>query len=503
MHRPNILIILSDEQRYDTLGCTGNSVARTPNLDGLAERGTVFDYCYTPFPLCCPARASLWTSRMPHNHHVVGNWFAVRPEYRNDGLICDFAQAGYHTIYSGKWHMPGTKPERIGFADWSAIPAVVNGRDRGRYIEDYRRYLAVNGYELIPGSMENLTPQDKEHLHRAGKAPCGRSAVRLEHYLEPWQTRQFLGNLRRRPKDRPFFAVTSYSAPHFPMIVPAPYDRLIDPEAIELPENFCESLEGKPEEIRTCHYHTDYQDLDEGEWRRLIAHYYGFCSLVDAQVGTILKYLRDENVLANTIVVCATDHGDMMGSHGLNQKGHPMHYEETNRVPLIVTHPELRGGVRVGSLVSLMDVLPTLADLTGVSLNGEVEGFSLAGLMEGRIGRRVRDSVLSETFLVNGKPGGNGEYFDPRRFAEERDVVNLSIRTEKEKYVFHYDDSDELYDMESDPGEMRNLIEVPSYGSRKVKLRQRLLADLRDDMPRLAETVVGKMREKEKTSVRR
>ncbi len=486
MNRPNILIILSDEQRHDTLGCTGNPAAQTPHLDRLAEQGAVFDRCYTPFPLCCPARASLWTSRMARNHHVLGNWCAIRPEYRDDGLVADFARAGYHTLYSGKWHVPGTKPKRMGFADSSAIPAVLDGLDRGRYIEEYRAYATARGYELVPKMIENLTARDLAQLRQPGKAPCGTAEIALEHYIETWQTGQFLQTLARRPEGKPFFAVVSYSAPHFPMIVPEPYDRLIRPADIVLPPNFCAPLDGKPREVAGCHYYTDYTGLDEGEWRRLIAHYYGFCSLVDTQVGKILDALRRQRQLERTIVVYASDHGDMMGSHGMFQKGHPMSYEETNRVPLLLRHPDLAGGVRVASFASLLDVMPTLADFGGVALNRPVEGFSLAPLVQRPDGPAVRDSVTAETFLVDGEPGHRGEYFDPRELDETRLTVNMSIRTETDKYIYHMRDEDELYDIEADPWEMRNIAREAAARPRLESLRQRLLAEVRADNPRLA-----------------
>ncbi|MGI8912340.1 MAG: sulfatase-like hydrolase/transferase [Chloroflexota bacterium] len=108
----------------------------------LGQRSANFTHCFTAYPLCCPARTSLWTRLLPHNHHVLCNWRAIRLELRDRGLIEPFARAGYHTIYSGKWHVPGTTPGRFSFADTSAIPAVLNGRDRGRFIADYRAYAA-------------------------------------------------------------------------------------------------------------------------------------------------------------------------------------------------------------------------------------------------------------------------------------------------------------------------------------------------------------------------
>lgn len=158
--RPNVLVIMSDEQSYDTMGCTGNVAARTPHLDTLAERGRIFDRMYTPFPLCCPSRTSLMTGLMPRHHHVLGNWRGLRPDLADQGLGRWFADAGYHTFYVGKWHVPGSAPARMGFADQAAIPAVLDGKDRGRYISEYRDYATAQGYDLLPDNIENLTAAD-------------------------------------------------------------------------------------------------------------------------------------------------------------------------------------------------------------------------------------------------------------------------------------------------------------------------------------------------------
>lgn len=453
---PNIVIIMSDEQRWDALGANGNPAAHTPRLDALAGQGATFDHCYTAYPLCCPARASLWTGRLPHNHHVFGNWRALRPDLRDGDLVQPFAGAGYHTLYTGKWHVPGTTPAQFGFAESVAIPAVLDGRDRGRYIEDYRAYAAAQGYALVPGNIENLTPDDVAQLRQPGAAPCGTAAIPLEHFLETWQTTQFLAALDRRPAAQPFFAVCSYNAPHFPMIVPAPYDHLVAPDTVPLSPNFCAGLDGKPAEVTQSHY-AEEGALGEWEWRRLIAHYLGLCALIDAQVGRILDYLRAQGILDNTIVVFASDHGDMLGSHGLNKKGYPLHYEETLRVPLIIAGRSLPAGRRVEQFVSLIDLLPTLADLAGVTLDQAIDGRSFAAALHGPAGDAGRPYVTAESFLFAGTESGNGEYIAPAQFDGARDGVNLSIRTPSHRYIFRWRDHDELYDVRADPYENHNL----------------------------------------------
>ncbi|TBL81971.1 sulfatase-like hydrolase/transferase [Paenibacillus thalictri] len=485
-NQPNIVVIMSDEQSWDTLRFHGNTSAITPHLDALAKDGISLDKCYTPYPLCCPARTSLWSGRMPHDHHVMGNWRHIRSEIADGGLVNRFRDAGYHTMYTGKWHVPGTTPARFGFSDLAAIPAKPKGIDRGRFILEYREYAESQGYSLLPDNIENLTAADAELLKQPGKAPCGRAEIALEHYLEVWQTRQFLASMERREQDRPFFAVCSYNAPHFPMVVPAPYDTLINPEDIVLPPNFLKGTDGKPGEVLESRYYKHLEHCDESEWRRFIAHYLGFCTLIDDQVGVITDYLKQNDLYENTIVVFVSDHGDMMGAHGLVEKGFYLHYDEALRVPLIIAGAGAAGSSSE-ALVQLNDLIPTLADLAGVSIQtGDIDGRSFAGVVQGQAARH-RDYVTAETFKWNGEENGKGEYTPLTGFNPDTDSVNLSIRTDDWKYIFRYRDIEELYDMKADPYENGNAAGKPEHAGQLQRMRRLLYEELKNSSPFLAE----------------
>lgn len=490
--RKNVLIIMSDEQRVDTLGCYGNKHARTPNIDKLAEEGIRFDSCWTPYPLCCPARASLWTGMMPHNHHVLANWFHIRPELQDGGFIQSFTDQGYHTTYTGKWHVPGTTPKRLGYCSWAAIPDVLEGRDRGRYISEYRQYAVAHGYELVEKNIENLTIHDLNKKTKNGHVDCGTSHIKLEHYLETWQTQKFLEQLDNCPEDKPFFAVCSYNAPHFPMIVPDPYDRLIKPEEVELPKNFCTGLEGKPKEVISSKYYQHTKDLDVQEWRELIAHYWGFCSLVDTQVGEIIEWLKTHKKYEDTIIIYTSDHGDMIGSHELNLKGFELLYEETNRIPLIMVHPDIKGNSEKKMFVSLIDLMPTIADFCCINIEEEVDGKSFANAVIEGSSDYFRDYIISESFEKDQK--GCKAYENPEEYtAETWRTMNISIRTEKDKYIFHGKDTDEYYDMTEDPYENWNLYPSNVHGDRVQMLRKLIVKELDDSGTVLAGIVKNKM----------
>lgn len=494
MKRKNVVLIMSDEQSWNTLGCFGSPVSVTPNIDALADRGYSFDHCYTPFPLCCPSRASLWTGQMPRHHHVASNWRSIKPELQDQGLIASFKRAGYHTIYTGKWHVPGTNPKRFHVDDASAIPAILGGKDRGRYIKPYREYAAAQGYELLPDHIENLTAGDLQKLQQPGKAPCGTSEIPIEHYLETWQTTQFLAALDRKPSSRPFFATVSYNAPHFPMIVPAPYDKLVSPDDVVLPPNFCAGIKGKPKEVLNSKFYTHNATLDEAEWRKLIAHYLGFCALIDDQVGRVVQHLKDIGEYDHTIIAFVSDHGDMMSAHGMLEKGHLLHYEETLRVPLVISTPDVYYAQRISQLTSIMDVVPTLADMAEVSIDQAIDGKSLVPLMDDPEAS-IRDYVTAETFLLGGQngDGGNGEYWDLAGFNPACDHVNLSITTPSDKYIFRWSDHDEFYDLKQDPYENINLVNDPDRLARIDQLKEMLILELGTTTPQLAEHVRQKM----------
>lgn len=483
-NRPNVLVIMSDEQRWDALGVNGNTAAVTPHLDALAASGTSLDRAYATYPLCCPSRMSIWTGLMPHDHYGFGNWRLLREDLRDEGLIHAFSDAGYHTIYNGKWHVPGTTPARFGFADVEAVPAVLDGHDRGRYIEAYRDYVSALGYELVSGHIENVTHRDLEQLSRPGSAHYGTAEIALDHYLEPWQTKLFLAALARRPADLSFFAVCSFNAPHFPMLVPDPYDTIVDPDDVELPGNFGADLAGKPSEVTRSPYREDFA---EPEWRRLTAHYLGLCALVDDQVGQILHWLDENGLRDNTIIVFTSDHGDMLGSHGLNKKGYPLHYEEAVRVPMIINGPNIPSGQRSSALVSLMDLIPTLAQLCDVPIPVPNDGQSFASALAGDSGGR--DVVLTESFAFDGTESGSGDALTPANFRADRDGVNVSIRDGQHLYIFRSRDTDELYDLDSDPDSLTNVVHHPDYQPVIQRLREHIAASLHARFPQVARSI--------------
>jgi len=476
----NILIILSDEQRLDTLGCYGNPKLSTPNIDSLAAGGMRFTNCNTTFPLCCPARASLFTGLRPDQHGVMENWRPIIPAQANGHLVRQFLNNGYDTAYVGKWHIPGTTPANMGFNNYDAIPAIVNGKDRGRTILEYREYLQEKGYSIDDIDLENLTPEEAAQLEIPGKAPVATSRYKKEDYFDFWLLERW-----KRQTDkltRPFFSVCSYVAPHFPMVLPKPYDTMYAPEDVIFPDNFRIGLEGKPDILFTKHYYQEPLELPEYEWRRMIAYYWGFCAMMDDIVGEMIAYLKQRGMYDDTVICYSTDHGDMMGSHGLWEKGFPMLYEETNRIPLVIGVPGVDAPVVANGLMSVTDILPTLAELAGCPL--DTTGLDIHSFADTT---KSREYHIAEAFELGGgyrktnRPGGIP--ITAQDLRHENDLAAISIKTERYKYIFHTQDRDELYDLLKDPGENINLSNNVAMAETRDMLRKALLAAISDNPP--------------------
>ncbi|MGH2355586.1 MAG: sulfatase family protein [Chloroflexota bacterium] len=329
--RPNVLLVMTDQQQSAALSCAGNPEVSTPNLDALAARGTRFASAYTPFPLCTPARAALFSGRMPHALGIMDNNQPIPERYREETLGHLFARAGYDCAYGGKWHVTQIAMED-GFA--------------------FRRIAGFNDHLLPPAAIDFL----------------------------------------RTPRDRPFLLVASFDNPHniceHSRNQPLPWGEVpLAPieECPNLPPNFSagpyepEALRAYAERAGKFRRRPGYT---ADRWRLLRHVYYRLVEKVDAQIGQILAALRSHGQEDHTIVVFTSDHGDMAGAHELNQK-HSL-YDESARVPLIVAGPGVAAGGVVDEPVSLVDVLPTVCDLAGVDAPEDLPGVALRPALEGR-----------------------------------------------------------------------------------------------------------------------
>lgn len=459
----NILFLMTDQHRADTLGAYGNALAATPVLDELAATGTRFDRWYTPTAICTPARASLLTGQAPFRHKVLAN------HERNVGYLEDLPDgqftfvealrdAGYNTGLIGKWHV-GTekKASTFGF-DGPELPGWHNPVDN----EDYLGYLADNSlppYEIsdrIRGTLPNGGPGNllAARLHQPVEAT-------FEHYLATRTIEMleaYAADYRR--DEKPFFLELNFYGPHLPYILPNEYFDMFDPADVPLPASIAETFEGKPPVQRNYSAHWTFDTMPIEVTRKLIAVYWGYVALIDRQIGRVMDAMARLGLVEDTAVFFTCDHGEFTGSHRLHDKG-PAMYEDIYRTPGILRIPGGPAGQVRSEFVSLLDCTATILDLAGIDPAPAVDSRSLLPLARGEQPEWDGDIVCEF----------HGHHFPyPQRM----------LREERYKLVVNPDSVNELYDLASDPDELRNVYEQPELAPVRSRLMHRLYQVLRD-----------------------
>ena len=444
--RPNILFLLSDQHRFDAMGCAGAPICRTPALDSLAESGMHFTHAFTPTALCSPARAALLTGLYPHNNGQLanmGNFNGVFDKQMLDatGYPQLLSKAGYSVNYVGKWHLPKT-----GDADFWYF-------DKWHTEQEYAKEKQDLG-------LETNRSKEVQRLEWGGAAPfCGQAKLPGADLQEAWCADKTIDLLKTHVDgDEPFMIFTSFFGPHFPYSVPAPYDTLYDPAQVERWLNFDETFENKPliqqrEMLRWNSSHLTWPD-----WQRVIAHYWGYCTYIDDQVTRILTQLEESGLAENTIVIYSADHGDMVGSHRLFNKGMYM-YDEIYRIPLLVRWPGVtQPNTECAEFVSLVDLTATLLDVAEADSLSAIDGRSLTPLL--------RDEAV---------PGWADDVYAEFHGYESTLFSQRMVRTKSWKYIYNPGAKDELYDVASDPGELRNLADQLGYKHVLRRMKARLV----------------------------
>jgi arylsulfatase A-like enzyme len=424
--RPNILILFSDDQRYDTLSGLGHPEVKTPNLDRLMKRGTAFDHAFimggTIGAICVPSRAMLLTGQSLFHVHdsIIAPDKAPSARQRPFEMFPEtFHRAGYTTFGTGKWH---------------------NGPKL--YARAFER-----GGPIMFGGMSDHDKVPVMDYDPAGEYP--KAKVRTgEKFSSELFSDAAVRFLREYKEDKPFLMYVAYTAPHDPRTPPQDYVAMYPAEHTKLPPNFLPQHPFDNGEMKV-------RDEMLAPWprtpetiRRHIAEYYGMITHMDAQIGRVLAALQESGKADNTIVVFAGDNGLAVGQHGLLGKQNL--YDHSIRVPLILAGPGVPRGKRTSAMCYLLDLFPTLCDLTGVEAPATVEGRSLAPVLRGR-SETARDSI----------------------FAAYRDVQR-TVRTERWKLILYQVSGRrtvQLFDIRNDPWEMKNLAQDPQHAGRLEEMR--------------------------------
>lgn len=457
MREPNILIVMADQVVPFLTGAYDDPVAKTPALKRLAAEGIRFDAAYTAAPLCAPSRAALMTGKYPSTIGCFDN-ASVFPA--DQPTLAHYLSAeGYETVASGKMHFVG--PDQLhGFArrlTTDVFPAGV----------DWVPVLDENG--RFPAGGHARAYVDPE--------PGVRDWTMFLAYDEETQFRalEFLRE-RRRTIDRgthaddPFGMVVSFHHPHDPFHVQQEYWDLYDDADMpvpEYPDELEQTYSAMDRWANDAHEVDRYDVRDPTNMRHLRHAYYAALSYVDRKVGELLDALERTGELENTIVLFTSDHGDMLGERGMVQKR--AFYEWSVRVPLLVRLPHARrGGARIDTPVSLVDVLPTLLDLVGIPGEGraEMDGRSLLGLLLDEDATKPADDGAARANALDAERPVFSEYH-----LEKVHAPCFMVRRGRYKYVYIHGHDEQLFDLEADPGEWHNLVGSAEHADRVRELR--------------------------------
>ena len=434
MKKYNILMLMADQFRCDWMGCAGNKFTDTPNIDGIAKRGVLFSRSTCNSPLCAPSRAALAAGVYPHRLGVLSN---------NENFPADYPtyyqalrKNGYRVGAAGKTdlHKPdhfygenGDLPVmyHLGFTDVVDTEGKMNAARFGpsnKVSGPYQKFLQEHG--MLDGFMA-------DYHQRIKNLPVWYSSASVlseEYYHDSFIGRAACEFIKNVPDESPWHLHVSFVGPHDPWDAPENY--LAKYADRSFPASIEDDMAGKPCWV-TEKRDKFSKDMSKDDILRVKQNYTAMVKLLDDKIGEILAVLEAKGQRENTVIIFCSDHGEMLGDHGLFRKG--FMYESAVRIPLIISLPEMNYGRKSGALAELMDLAPTILDLAGVTYDaGKFDGESLMPVLEGRDAHK--DCQISQ--LYNTRMIFDGRY----------------------KYIESYNDINELYDLKSDPDELCNII---------------------------------------------
>ncbi len=423
--RPNILFLLTDDVRWDDLGCAGHPFSRTPHIDRLAREGVMFRNAFATTPLCSPSRASFLTGVYPHTHGITDNTDRSLASHKLATFPQSLQRAGYETAFLGKWHMGNDNSPRPGFDHWSCLKGQGSSFDAEMNVDGHT--VQTRGYVT-----DVLTERAVEFTKRPRAKPF---LLYFAHKaVHPETTQRADGTL---------------SDPAASNFIPAPRHKNLY-AGLKAPRraNYTDTLEGKPALRREIPGLPPLGPATGGSDETILNRLRMLAS-ADDSTGELLRALEATGQLDRTLVVFTSDHGYFYGEHGLSVERR-LAYEEGIRIPLLLRYPPLiKAGSTRDQLVLSLDLAPTLLDLAGVPAPAGLHGHSLVPLLQ-RDGPGLRDA-----FLV--------EYYSDNVFPRVAKMGYQTVRTDRWKLI-HYVDltgMDELYDLRTDPYEMKNRIADP------------------------------------------
>lgn len=466
MQQPNILWICTDQQRFDTLGCYGNTVVHTPVLDRLAGEGVLFERAYSQCPICTPSRASFMTGRYPNAHHVFRNGNDRFPP--TEKLVSKlFSDAGYDCGLVGKLHLSRAagrverRPED-GYRvfHWSHHP--YPDWESGHSYDDWLRHeKGVDPKELYAG---------------LGSGNYYGPGVSAEHHQTTWCAEMSIRFIREN-RDRPWFLSVNPFDPHPPFDPPQEYLAGVDLDSVPAPLFHraaalkrrkltgvaqqtpipWDPVNGEPlwDDVQRASSSKTSVPPEKPDFRMIRACYYAMVNLIDEQIGRILHALEESGQRENTIIIFMSDHGELLGDYGMLYKGCQF-YDCMVRVPLILSWPQrFTNAQRSNALVELVDIAPTLLEAAGIEIPRDIQGLSLLRLLQG-------ETDTHKTRVIS-------QYFDTLNLPDETHGT-MCFDGRYKTVVYHGLGIGELYDLATDPDELHDLWDEPQTSSLRAEL---------------------------------
>ncbi len=452
MPRPNVLYLMTDQHNAQHMGCAGDPLVRTPNMDRIAESGVRFERAYCNNPICSPSRISYVSGQYPHTHGILGNNNFEFQDRNPNSVGAVFRRHGYQTAMIGKAHM---------IRDW----------DEEAY--EHIRYCDLTDADRCDPRKHHyfqyLIDQGVADLYEDGSLPREHPAIAkkhavaelpYEHSNEAFTGRETLKFLENRDENRPFFVHMSFERPHPHWMPSAEHADMYDPDDIELGPDVADWLEnnfsGHPDVLAQMMRNRmgAFDSLEE--LKQALAYHFALVTVIDMEIGRVLDYLEETGELDNTIVVYCADHGDFAGDHGLYMKNIGI-YESVHRIPWLISYPgSPEGEVREDAIIESVDLYPTLCELSDVPApEGVLDGRSIVPEVEG---------------TGEGKPFAICEW----DFPEPQRRFN-AIRTDRYRLMyFSREQGGALYDHATDPYEMNSVWDDPEYADVRMELLEQL-----------------------------
>jgi arylsulfatase A-like enzyme len=463
VRKPNLLFIITDQQRFDALSIAGNKILKTPNLDRLAKQGVWFKNAYTQCAVCAPTRASILTGNTVENHQIITNEIATSKKETGRMPMPTFdellSKNGYRCEYYGKWHSPEFHSEvyqnpQLKSSNGKSVFAP--GQLTALYM-DYLKPIYPKA-KLKPGELYDsfteqpyiVNPLDKRYgmtdeqvklLNKKYSQPDlhGELQTPAENSFTAFQAKQIIEALERN-KNNTFSITCSFHFPHAPMLPVKPYSEMYAVKDMPVPASIADPMLNSPYRSQNGRLtHTEYADPEKIKY--MIADYYGLVKEIDDWVGKILGKLDELGLAENTLIVFTSDHGDMLGAHGMREKN--VFYEESAHIPLMIRLPKkIKSKTTVKGYVSTIDLFATINDYLQMPEQPS-DGKSLRGLIEGTDQTHGKFVVTEWLYNEDKQPAymilkENWKMFVP--YSAESTVINV------------------LYNLTDDPYEMNNLL---------------------------------------------